>query len=492
MAAFRTMLNDREDIRLKTLNPYIEHNRHSYFWKSDYRKDLYDFTRKSYTGGRTEIFKMKGKNLYYYDFNSLYPHICVKNQFPHPDKFFVIDDCDIKYFNSDIRDKLMYIIEATVYEKDKYPILGIKYEDSLRFFRGKKTGVWCSTEFQRFLKKEENHLIKIHKIRVYYETHNIFDFFFETLYYDRLKAKKKGLVSEAYRDKIIMNSLTGKFGQNPIREGWTLATEEMLNSNQLLDNPKEVIHYTLVSMIKQEIELLKDYMLIEYSSFITSDAKGMIKEDLIDLIVSLGGEVYYCDTDSIFCDIPLEIYKPEMINEKLGGLKNELIKNNWVYNPIKKGYIDEKGEFHDIPKIEEARFYGCKTYAYKKDGKINLVAKGISYFMLCETLGIDKIRGKETEEQIDLLLKDFKTIEKLLQEGLFETRFYKYKQSLRLNKELTTFGTITKTLRKVYDKRKILENGIDTIPFSKDEFDKYLEDEDIQCKPFYFDKERKE
>lgn len=37
--------------------------------------DIYDFIKQAYTGGRVDVFKPQGKDLYYYDVNSLYPTV---------------------------------------------------------------------------------------------------------------------------------------------------------------------------------------------------------------------------------------------------------------------------------------------------------------------------------------------------------------------------------------------------------------------------------
>src|SRR6202011_5620956 len=41
--------------------------------------NIFNFMHLGYYGGRTEVFKPYGKNLYYYDINSLYPHVALKN-----------------------------------------------------------------------------------------------------------------------------------------------------------------------------------------------------------------------------------------------------------------------------------------------------------------------------------------------------------------------------------------------------------------------------
>ena len=45
----------------------------------------YDYIKKTYQGGRTEVFKHFGANLYYYDVNSLYPYVMSKYKYPNLD-----------------------------------------------------------------------------------------------------------------------------------------------------------------------------------------------------------------------------------------------------------------------------------------------------------------------------------------------------------------------------------------------------------------------
>jgi len=40
---------------------------------------MYNDIKKAYYGGKTEIYKPYGKNLYYYDVNSLYPYVSLND-----------------------------------------------------------------------------------------------------------------------------------------------------------------------------------------------------------------------------------------------------------------------------------------------------------------------------------------------------------------------------------------------------------------------------
>lgn len=47
-----------------------------------FKGKIMDFLRESYSGGSVDVYKPYGKNLYWYDVNSLYPYNMLKNKFP--------------------------------------------------------------------------------------------------------------------------------------------------------------------------------------------------------------------------------------------------------------------------------------------------------------------------------------------------------------------------------------------------------------------------
>lgn len=44
--------------------------------------ETYDFIRKSFTGGKVDVFKTNGVNVYHYDVNSLYPSVMKSYKMP--------------------------------------------------------------------------------------------------------------------------------------------------------------------------------------------------------------------------------------------------------------------------------------------------------------------------------------------------------------------------------------------------------------------------
>ena len=94
--------------------------------------------------------------------------------------------------------------------------------------------------------------------------------------------------------------------------------------------------------------------------------------------------------------------------------------------------------------------------------------------MIYETLGIDLIKNERTKKILNQKLNSFEAIEDMLfVTGVQMNRFLKYKSSLRQNKTIVSSSVIKRKIRKVYDKRKIVDN-FTTVPFT------YKEMEDLE------------
>lgn len=480
MAMFRQDIRTNMGLYLSTLNPYFDFSFSSgYQWKTKNHEDLYHWTRKSYFGGRNEIFDLNYvKDVYYYDFNSLYPSICITKPFPVPKKYFIMNYVDLDFFYKNVRENFLYIIEAEVEENLLYPILPTRDKNnSVKFLNGEKTGVWCSPQFERFLDFPENKLIKIIKIRVYTEQENYFKSYMKESFDKKKKYAREGNEAKVMIEKIKMNSLTGKPAQKIKKEQWVLFTEEYFEELQHKSLGFDIIEFSPdYRLIKMELESFKDFMIVEFTAFITSYAQTEIHKFFYDL-KNEHIEFYYCDTDCVFTNKPLELNKrlSERIGENELQLKNELVPKGYEFIQEKGLYFnDETNDFMNVPKFDGAKFYLPKTYVLKNNGEFKIRAKGISTFMIYETLGIDLVKNTKTEKQFKEKLNSFEAIENLLfVTGVQMHRFLKYKSSLRQNKKIVSSALIKRKVRKIYDKRKIIDD-FKTIPFT------YKEMEDLE------------
>jgi len=459
---------------LINLNPYIEYNAKSgYRWISKKHEQLYYWTRKAYFGGRCEIYNMNYlKNVYYYDFNSLYPSMCIMNKFPNPSKYYILNNPEIEKFETYIHKQHLYIIEATVSENIHYPILRVRDKERIvKNVNGVKRGVWTSVEFNRFLEFSENYILKIHKIKVYRES----EYYFKNYMLDRFTARKDFIKNEQYAlaeiEKLLMNSYTGKFAQKPINEGWTLYTEE-LELNVLYENePINIIEFEKgYKLIKVRSEFLRDFMICDFTAFITAYSYIYL-HNMFYLLIENDIEFFYTDTDCIFVNKPLEKNKnlKGFIGDNYGQLKNELMKGyDFLYD--EEIYINRKTLEKVEPfKFNQAKFYLPKVYVLERGNRFQVKAKGISLFMIYETLGIKLERSKDTEEQMHNYLNSFERIEELLfKTGVTMDRFLKYKSSLRRNQTIISHAEISKRVSKVYDKRYI-NNDLSTKPLNNED-----------------------
>lgn len=177
-----------------------------------------ELERKKKQGGRTEIFfKGKRKGKYFLpDFTSLYPYIMRNLALPYKlDKTF--DEVNKAKFEKIYADKdKLVIIDADVYMKE--PIIPVK-TDKLRF----KTGyvrVTATTPEIDMLLETGGKVLKIYAMNVYSSYTGLFKTWVDKLFNKRLEflnsEKEKNVFQ--YMVKILLNSLSGKWGQE--NEDW--------------------------------------------------------------------------------------------------------------------------------------------------------------------------------------------------------------------------------------------------------------------------------
>lgn len=367
-----------------------------------------NFLKSGYYGGRTEIFhnRMCEGKIYYSDFNSLYPS-CMSGHFP------VLYEKNLRKIKSKSRKVyergLVGTVECTVVVPENHWLPYLPYRDPktgrLLFPVGEFRGVWTSFE----LREAEKLGVRIKRIHrgFYFDTSSqtIFNTFVSDLYGRRLEAKSKRdeLLADAY--KLILNNLYGKFAQGreitkiiPFKEKRQLKAGDLLIGDLILRN-----------------EISKKYP--SHTNFIWSalvTAYGRHKLWLaMSEVLAKGGQLIYCDTDSIIYRHDKPLFKE---SEELGGLKLEgIFKRAWFKLP-KMYFLEE--------------FDGKSTF---------------------KTKGVPKLKAQEY----------FETGKTSFQKP------YKLKESLRRSVsknprkkiQANVWDTIEKTTKQVYDKRLVNKNG---------------------------------
>jgi len=340
------------------------------------------FIREAYYGGRVDVFKPAfiKKNtddyLYCYDVNSLYPSV-MKQTLP-------VGKCYYEERPSDLSKPGFYqaIVETPI---DIYiPILPLKYgrtKDTARLFFpiGTFKAIWWHEEL--LLAVEQGYKIEIINGYIFEKSENMFNEFVDTCYNNRKIAKqsKDKINDQIY--KMLLNSLYGRLGMKDYlpqtliikNENIPLAVSNLYvldliryKTNTLLsvqlDKP-----YTLEPDIisRKEREMLhqliypfqiKPFISRKSAVHMAAAITAKARIALARILLKHSKSIYYCDTDSVFLDTPLD--ESEVSQNELGKWKLE-------------------------HKIKEAFFFNPKTYVYTNhEGTQTVKAKGSPFKML--------------------------------------------------------------------------------------------------------------
>jgi len=170
-------------------------------------KDIKNKIFNAYYGGRTECLK-RGyfEDLYYYDFNSLYPSVMI-NKLPLPNSVTYHKKGSI----SDIYSKEGVSFVSIEHLTDELPLLPYRHDGKLTFPTGKLKGWWTHLEIRKAI--ENGYLLHdVYETISYSISFFPFRSYIENLYSLRLKAKEEKSSTQLIY-KLLMNSLYGKFGE---------------------------------------------------------------------------------------------------------------------------------------------------------------------------------------------------------------------------------------------------------------------------------------
>jgi len=176
-----------------------------------------DDIRASYFGGRTEIFKIYGKNLKYYDVTSLYPTVM-------HNKFFPVGK-PVKVAGMSIAD--FGVCKVTVKAPDDLDIPLLPYRmpktGKLLFPKGEWTGFYCTPELQKA--KSLGYEITVH-YGYKFKPAKLFVEYVDEMF--KLKNNSAKNSVDYTVSKLLMNSLYGKFGQRRERQQMVIFPESTI------------------------------------------------------------------------------------------------------------------------------------------------------------------------------------------------------------------------------------------------------------------------
>lgn len=312
------------------------------FWRNS---PTHELVRRGFYGGRTENFHLKGSNVRYYDINSSYPASMMHRMPTYMAR--IIDGAEGFGDERAKRQREVAFLEVSVYIPPSTHIPALPHRhgkgasEKLLFPAGTFSGVWDWHELSAAIVYGGARIIAI-KTGVVYSSEKVFGRYVDTMYDQKRAAKAKGDGALEAVSKLFMNALFGKFGQK--------AEKTAYHIGQFEDIPEDF--YTLpdfgpITPIDSPIEVYtaskemdSAHMIPQIAAHITALSRVRLYL-AIQIALQRGGEVFYCDTDSIIASVPIE---PE--SGKLGEWKDEIPGvqggQGWFYGP--KAYIIRDGE----------------------------------------------------------------------------------------------------------------------------------------------------
>jgi len=305
------------------------------------------YFRKSYSGGRVEVFKRYVKSDSYdkwtqYDFKSMYSTVMSKEEYPS----------GIAVYTAKYRkDKLgIYTVHVKTPKKLHIPFLHTyDKDDKLCFPLGEWEGVYTSVEIEKA--RQLGYTITV--LAGYYFTGKGRPFvsYVDKWYKVKQQAEKEGKKGLRYIAKLKLNSPYGKLGQRRIFRKMKPMPDDL---RALIRRQKVLDVIPELNLVVVEDETRRTYTTVHQSSFITAYSRINLY-GAFEKAHAIGGEVAYCDTDCLVTDAKLETGK------QLGDLDVESTIDEAVFL-FPKFYAIEENDGNEIIKSKGMSHF-------KKDGK---------------------------------------------------------------------------------------------------------------------------
>lgn len=277
--------------------------------------------RQAYYGGRVDVFRRMGDDLFYYDVNSMFPFEMLA---PYPSG---IAFKTLKFIE-DRHGIYLCDIDASNIKNPQYPLLPFRQDNKLLFPTGHFRGTYTSIELNKAVRV--GYKFKVVEGIAWANSIRPFDKYVTK--HHAIKQKSKGAKRQIA--KLKLNSLYGKFGQHRTFKKFYQGklTKELIEEKNV---------YPLIekyNLYSYDYEDKTPFTRAHIAAFVTSYARLHLYS-LFERVASKGGKVFYCDTDSIVCDVPLDE------SNRLGGLELEhKIKKGIFLLPKVYVFVNDKNE----------------------------------------------------------------------------------------------------------------------------------------------------
>lgn len=272
----------------------------TYKWDNDI--DTEEFIRMSYCGGRVEVFKpILGQQGYHYDVNSLYPYV-MRDMPEYPigkPQYTEKPELAEHYYTNWKQNRIgLGFVNCRVYIPMQHiPPLPVKM-GKLCFPCGEVYGTWTYEELE-YAETECGVVIKEYYCACHFEqTYPVFKNFIGTFYHLKEEATEHGNIALRTLAKLLMNVGYGYTG--------------MTRDKTTLDDFKNISKYDHIifadadmGFIEVPADVKAEYIQVQVASYVTSRARLVLLKALKG-VERCGGEVYYCDTDSVVSSIPFD------------------------------------------------------------------------------------------------------------------------------------------------------------------------------------------
>jgi hypothetical protein len=363
---FGINITESKTISGLSMNIYLSNFYDKIFKIKEIKGEIENEIRKAYFGGIVVLNKKgklinNGNNAYYYDFNSFYPSLMLKDM-PVGNPILSSSKELDSYFG------FCYAEIIPPVGLDNYLIPYRDKDGNVYFPSEKFSGIY----FSELLKASRYYGYKINVLGgfKFEKGIDIFSSFVNNLYKSRMEAKIKGETSLQYTFKLILNSLYGRFGMKQIenkieivdkKDAEILLKKKNVSlysemNNKCLIKYNNNISYNLIKLVshineKENTNTKNDYLAnifkqrgIPSSVAISAAITAYGHIELMKFKNDKSNKLLYSDTDSVIMEKKIE--DNNLLSEtELGKLKLEhVITDGYFIAPKFYGFKNEKGE----------------------------------------------------------------------------------------------------------------------------------------------------
>jgi hypothetical protein len=287
--------------------------------------EIYNFIKRSYTGGSVDVytpFNESDEKVFRYDVNSLYPY--AMKSFPMPTGNPVYFEGDILK-TSDYTNKPYGIFEVDIIAPPagtniKYPLLQTRIKTPNGFRTIAPTGNWSGVYFSDELYNAAKYGYTFTVKRGYlFEKADIFSEYVDFMY-DLKKNSQRGTPNFTI-SKLLMNSLYGRLGMDPIAEQHIILSNDKAIKLYPKIDVNELISFFKLPITDSYDDSYEDIANIKNTSVVISSvvtASARIHMSIFKTDPNL--KIFYTDTDSIDVN---KVLDPRFIGNELGLMKLE-------------------------------------------------------------------------------------------------------------------------------------------------------------------------